>query len=991
MRYIYLYIIVFLQACFTQLKATSTDSLTLNYPYINYTTKDGLPSNETHCVLQDSRGYIWIGTDRGLVKYDGYTFKTYTTLDGLTDNVILAIKEDRHGNLWYTGLNNTQLGYIDPNMRFHKYEYYAALLDSIANKEPYTTERKFKDIHFNEIYFSDDDIYLVNKTRGYVIINNKGVKKVQLDFKELSTVSNCVIEDEGLQFIYSNKSLLYVENFKNEVTVNGEYVHKYLKRNSVDVFPTLLVKDNVKYIYDGKDYIILTTDSCIHERFEYSVSAYKINDNLYIYSLYDHLEEEDIIYISSDPNIRGSKEELFIGDRTVSVMKDINGGIWVSTLRSGVLYFPGLESKSITLDIPVEYMYVEDRGMILGKRGKKYNFTSPYIRSLDYYNLSKFKDITSTNIRFSNSTHIHFYDPEDRRKNNFARFAKGFQRLSDSLEYVYGFGHIYRVENSVVERIYPTLRDVFGKINIESLYGFNSDSCLLGTRSGLYTFSNGKLKQLEYSKNKRIKDLVYIPKYEVLVYVVWGEGIRIQFSNGELHRITEEEGLVSNTVNQLVAYDNHELWIATNRGLNKLIFRDQNKVPEIETVLKSSKILSSPNILQLIVEDSTLYLGTDSGFDVIDIKVLYENKSKDMSLFIDDILINKISQQDTSDFNLEYDENNISIYYTSITFNQFGNIEYRYRLEGLSDEWVYTKQRLASFLQLNPGEYTFILEVQDDHGDWITLEDKPHFVIQKPYWKTGWFIGGISFLILIIGGGALYYYISNLKKEKAFIEDKQQLSERLNESRQKALSAQLNPHFVFNSLNSIQNFILTRRTELSSDYLSMFSKLMRYVFENSKSLYVVLTDEIEALRLYLELEQVRHNHKFQYEIQHNNIDTQDAKLPALLIQPIIENAIWHGLLHKEGDDRNLEIVFSKENQSLKIEVIDNGVGRHKVKPRQKFIKKQRSSGVELTKQRLELLGQSTNSKTSFKIIDLFNEDGSPGGTQVIITIPLIQE
>ena len=307
---------------------------------------------------------------------------------------------------------------------------------------------------------------------------------------------------------------------------------------------------------------------------------------------------------------------------------------------------------------------------------------------------------------------------------------------------------------------------------------------------------------------------------------------------------------------------------------------------------------------------------------------------------------------------------------------------------GLSDDWIYTQERKATYLKLPSGKYNFEVEVRNEFGNWIRANNQLGFNIDKPYWKKWWFILGGILVGLSIIGGVVYYYISNLKKEKTFVENQQILSEELNESRQKALSAQLNPHFVFNSLNSIQNFILTKRTELSSDYLSMFSKLMRFVFENSKNLYVPLNDEIEALKLYLELEQVRHNHRFSYRIDFGDIDTKKIFMPSLLVQPIIENAIWHGLLHKEEDDRLLEVNFTADHDHLYIDVKDNGVGRGKSKPRPKFIKKQKSSGVELTKQRLTLLSQSTGLTTSFNVVDLLDDQKQSKGTLVKISIPI---
>jgi len=493
---------------------------------------------------------------------------------------------------------------------------------------------------------------------------------------------------------------------------------------------------------------------------------------------------------------------------------------------------------------------------------------------------------------------------------------------------------------------------------------------------------------MNIERGKFIKELVYNSKIKALIYSVSGEGITIRYDSGKIIRLSQQDGLASNFINQFYEDEQGIFWVATNQGINTLEFIEPEGV-KIHSILNSSKLLNSPNILQIYNKDSMLYIGTDAGFNCINLRSIEQNKSIIVPLRIEGIEVNGLKKNDfTSLENLTYNQNNITFHYTALAFNQYGNIDYRYRIKGISDPWVYTKQRKVNFASILPGTYTFELEVQNEFGDWVRLDLLPKFTINKPYWKTWWFIGGGLLLGLFLISSILYYYISNLKREKAFLENEQLLSNELNESRQKALSSQLNPHFVFNSLNSIQNFILTKRRELSSDYLSMFSKLMRFVFENSKKLYVPLSDEIAALKLYLELEQVRHNHKFEYTINSGNLRAERIDIPSLLIQPIIENAIWHGLLHKLEENRLLEISFYEEGENLNIEIKDNGIGRGQSQPRPKFIKKQKSSGVELTQRRLSLLCQSTGLKTSFKVIDLYDKANNPSGTLVKITIPL---
>jgi len=989
MRYIFLYLIFFFFSFFTSFISKAKDTLSLEYPSINYTTKDGLPSNETFCVFEDSRGYIWIGTDRGLVKYDGYEFKTYTTLDGLTDNVILALNEDDKGNIWYTGLNNMQLGYINPEMKFYNYKHHVDIVQLI---EPF----KYSTIHFNEIYFEGNDIYLVNRRYGYIIINNKGIKGVNLNRTGNLVTDLNIFHTENNNFVFSTyssfgsskgkyKSINVLNKRTNEVIYTLE---KSIYRH---LYPTLASRDSIDYIYEGIDQLVVNQSLVKHNKLNYLCSVFQISSNQFIFSVYNEIEENRILYYSNSPNVNDPKIKLKKGLRASSAIKDSRGGIWISSLRKGVLYIPNLSSKMAILDNPVEALYRVDSGLVLGTKSANYlnNIGSDFVNlmksKLDYYDLynidSKFSFIGSITFNYSNS----FITKE---AYDAGILVKGIQNISDSLYYVWYPGYISKVIDS---NIYLT--SLWQKFNgalprQTSFYCFKEDSCLFGTNVGLYTYFGDRIIDLEDEKESNIRHIEYLKDLGILVYSILGEGLVVRYKNGDKIKLTTKDGLVSNTINSIYKDSNSVLWIGTNKGVNSLKVSKNGNV-SIETIVNASKNLSSPNILQIYYEDNILYLGTDVGFNIIDLK---ENKEKEGSqpLFIDNILVNdKLYDHLKEEIILPYDSNNITYYYLSIAFNMYGNINYRYKLKGQFDDWIYTKERKASFMNILPGEYYFELEAQDEFGQWVGLNQPHHLFIKTPFWQTWWFISGVIFIIISLIGGILFYYISNLKKERSYLENERLLSEELNESRQKALSAQLNPHFVFNSLNSIQNFILTKRTELSSDYLGMFSKLMRFVFENSKKLYVPLSDEVEALHLYLELEQVRHNHQFEYVINiEEGLNPRQVFMPSLLIQPIIENAIWHGLLHKQHGNKILEVSFKSKDELLVIEIKDNGVGRKKSIPKPKFIKKQKSSGVELTKQRLDLLSQSTGLKTSFEIIDLYDSHHTPNGTSVKISIPL---
>jgi LytS/YehU family sensor histidine kinase len=204
-----------------------------------------------------------------------------------------------------------------------------------------------------------------------------------------------------------------------------------------------------------------------------------------------------------------------------------------------------------------------------------------------------------------------------------------------------------------------------------------------------------------------------------------------------------------------------------------------------------------------------------------------------------------------------------------------------------------------------------------------------------------------------------------------------------------ALRAQMNPHFIFNSLNSINRFILKNQSESASDYLTKFSRLIRLILQNSQSQFVPLENELEALKLYLEMEKLRFEGRFKFMVScHPELEVEDLEVPPLIIQPYVENAIWHGLMHKEGQG-HLSIVLHRENSMLFCQITDDGVGRKRAAElKSKSASKSKSLGMQITSHRLALLNSLSDNETTVEILDLVDPAGEACGTKVVLRIPV---
>jgi LytS/YehU family sensor histidine kinase len=238
--------------------------------------------------------------------------------------------------------------------------------------------------------------------------------------------------------------------------------------------------------------------------------------------------------------------------------------------------------------------------------------------------------------------------------------------------------------------------------------------------------------------------------------------------------------------------------------------------------------------------------------------------------------------------------------------------------------------------------------------------------------------------LIVIGVIISIMYKRKRDKEQLTTDFKKQLAQ----AETKALRAQMNPHFIFNSLNSINSFVIDQKHELASEYLIKFSKLIRLILDNSRSETISIEKELETLKLYAVLESARFDNKFKcvYHIA-GNVNTNSIMIPPMLLQPFVENAIWHGLMQKEGEG-TITIEIKKEDEEfLNISITDDGIGREKAAELKSKSATHKSHGLKVTSQRIEMMNKLNSSGARVNILDLKDEQGNATGTRVELVIP----
>ncbi len=346
----------------------------------------------------------------------------------------------------------------------------------------------------------------------------------------------------------------------------------------------------------------------------------------------------------------------------------------------------------------------------------------------------------------------------------------------------------------------------------------------------------------------------------------------------------------------------------------------------------------------------------------------------------------KINEEDTiilSHYDLNYDENFIEIGYAGFSADP-ELLRYRYRMQGVNDDWVYTNRNVAQYTTLPPGNYRFEVAAVNREGVWSKDRAEISFVIKPAIWDRLWFRVVLLIILIALVVTVIALWVRNMRqKETARIE----LQKRISKIELQALRAQMNPHFLFNTLSSIQHFITENKSKEAITYLAKFARLMRLILDNSKQPSVLLEKELEALDIYLQLESLRFKNKFEYKIEvDQDLDPKYDTIPPLLIQPYVENAIMHGILHKEGKGHIL-VKLEMVDEMMKCIVEDDGVGREVAQE----LKKQRSHqshGMSITAERLDIINSTLRSDMSVEVIDLTGPNGEAGGTRVEVFVPM---
>ena len=537
--------------------------------------------------------------------------------------------------------------------------------------------------------------------------------------------------------------------------------------------------------------------------------------------------------------------------------------------------------------------------------------------------------------------------------------------------------------------------NIFEKNKNKAFSGFNQSMLLINT-NGKSTEYNAKTNTIYYATNNGLiaitndgksKEIKY--KNETLFL------IKIQKYKEQIIGLSTAEKLYTINNNNKVNLLKLPAFIA-NEKFNRFFIRGQycylfseNDVYEFDFETQNTqKVLSLSNDIEatdVILKNNQLFFATSKGIVIKNRKEIGDFPKP--KLIINEIQINGKRRELNQISELNPDENDIAINFSTLSYIPNESYGVSYKINNSAWRTLDSNDKNLNFYSLASGNYTIQLVINhnDSKIDLQTLQ----FEIKKPFWLKPLFLIGFSLILLLLLYLFYKFQIRKIEKRNQLLFEKVNLEKNLNQSKLKAIKSQMNPHFFYNALNTIQSFILSNDKKQAINYLSKFSNLTRTILEMTEKETISIAEEVKTLGLYLDIEKARFEEDFTYKIDIDTaIDAENNKIPTMLLQPYVENAVKHGLLHKQGK-KIVTISFKKEAEHLIVSVEDNGIGRQKSAELNAIKNKNHISfATEAIQNRVNLLNQYNQKNISIQYIDKTNLGNQSTGTIVVFEIPI---
>lgn len=967
------------------------------YTFIEYSLKEGLQQSQVRSLFQDSRGFIWVGTLGGISRFDGRNFINFNRSNGLLNNQISAIIELTDGSILAGSSGSISI------IRGEKVE-------------SFKFENDFKESAVNALYQQGNKVWIGTEDGILFYENNKIIYPIDKGDPFRSNIKAFVKSQNSGFFIVTKEKIFLslnggiqlfhepndrsVNYFDLEMTTSGE------------VFLATKGMGLVKLKKNGEEEILFASSRLASETI--TGITEDIYGRLWCSSRFG-------FYMIEQGNVQFFSEENGLNTPDIrDILCDNEGNIWLGTYGHGLQKFTGTAF----------FAYAATDGL-----------TSDAIMSITQDNVGElwFSTFDKGICHTSNDTILGYIFDESTGnnriwtsltdKNGTLWFGSSFGLIS----YKNGKFKNYAEEDSLLDPMIISLfEDSKGRLLIgtakglcvlenEAFHSFKqfpgnpdtrirdiqedrSGNLWLASRIGLYKFDGNSFTKFDETSGLP-DNTVYTVEIDAYnrIWVGTQNGIAI-LSGNRFISTTIDEGGASNSINFL-KYFNGNMWFGTNNGLYSA---------EVGEVLKEDKLsirrygmedgLRSleTNLNAVYVDnDERLWFGTTEGAMCLDTRLLQEKDLRVLPKVALTVVQIDFLNPDWKKFksevhpvtglpiwpSVDYKSNHFTFKFTGISMSYPDDVKYQFMLEGFDEDWqAVTEANFITYSNLPYNTFRFKVRAVSRFG----VVGEPvvfDFTVRPPFWFTWWFI-----LLEVLFGAALVlgiWYVRRRVVRARFERERLEMRSRMLTLEQQSLNSSMNRHFIFNALNSIQYYINRQDRLAANKYLSDFARLIRKNLDSSQETLTPLRDEMERLELYLKLEHMRFKDKFEYSISIDPDIPQDLiKVPAMLLQPFLENSIWHGLLPKK-EAGWVRVNLTRRNNALHMVIEDNGVGIENSLKSKTGTDSHISKGMEITQSRIDLIQKMSGEKVQLIGPKQVNgEGGEVMGTKVEIIIPV---
>ncbi|MDX2172958.1 MAG: histidine kinase [Bacteroidota bacterium] len=916
-------------------------------------------------VIQDQEQNYWFATNEGIYFYDYYTFKK-VECDKAKSNSVFNFTKNNEGTIYCHNLNNQVF-----QIKAKEFKLFYELSDEETNPDISLTIA--------------NDGNVVIGAKKIIVLNKNGNKILEFDINKKYLGPAYKAIDNRIQFnisnsdsivsyskgVFSKHKLLYLSG-KPERTG----VLKFFRRKNICY--AIDLKSKITFAYNPLKFELTS----LPNQDIYTDSLFKRSQSVRIYET-----ENQLWVVGTLPGVTIIQDDLFSANNSIyykdyyisDVYKDFEGNILLSTFDKGILVIPDLKVPDVINSFrtdPVTSLYSDtDLGLLLGSsKGTLFSYSNGVFKNINNNNKRPIEgiygDAKSKLIVFDDGL-IRAYNKQTKEIINVAESSlKDAVFVSENQFYLGTNNGIIKCNWQHTNKFtVEWVKDL--NIRIYSLE-YDSEKKLLyaATSYGLLSISNlGIIKKIIY-KNETVfsKSLHYnsgklfVPTAKNGILIIEGSEVKdsiLPIISGKTEVLTK------------INIYQHTIIAKSPNGFFQFDMRGK--------LLKSLHTIfgfSAHRVIDFTFQENKLWVSHSGGMQQIDLKYKQSNLSKPV-IKVNEIFVNDLPIAMSTQNYFNSKQRKIQFILSSPTLRNREAINYYYKLEGYDTKWNinnYTSNQIT-YNALAPGNYNFQVKIENQG-----IFSNPifySFSIAQPFYNRWWFIvcSALLFLGLVI---IIYRRQLTIQQKKS-----EQINE-LNASKLIAIQSQMNPHFIFNALNSIQDLVLKGDIEHSYSFITTFSNLVRRTLSYSEKDFIDFDQEIKLLEIYLSLEKLRFKKDLKYEIDYKTVE--DIMLPPLLIQPFVENALIHGLLHKAGE-KHLKINFELKDMLI-CTIQDNGIGREKakaIKLRQNS-EHESFSGKAIHK-RFEILSNVFDGNFGYVYQDLYQNDEAVG-TKVTLSIPI---